>query len=75
MVTSVPVTASPLPSPSAKGMIYSVPEEVQTDELLQALQAQHVKCYQVRSTDTSEFADTGIVLLRFLTPEIPAQVT
>ena len=72
-VTSFPVTASPSPSPSAKGVIYRVPVEVQTDDLLQALQAQHVKYFQVWSTDTSEFADTGIVLL-YLTPEIPAQV-
>jgi len=53
---AVPVKASLLPPPSANGVIYRVPVEVKTGELMQALQAQHVKFVkrvQVTSADTT----------------------
>jgi len=75
--TAVAVKASFLPPPSAKGVVYRVPVEVKTDQLLQALQAPRVKFvkrFQVRSTDTSELKDAGTALLHFSTTEIPAEV-
>jgi len=68
------VKHSSLQPPSAKGLIYRIPVKVQAVEPLQALQAQHVKFvnrFQISSTDTSELTDTGTVLLRFSTLEIP----
>jgi len=74
---TVEVETSSLKPVGAKGVIYNVPLEISTDEIVEGLAGQKVtfvKRFRFRCKESSEFRDSKSVFLQFSTADLPAEV-
>jgi len=61
----------------ASGVIYNVPLDISTDDLLACLASQGVKFvkrFRFKSSDSSELKDSKYVFLQFFTADLPGEV-
>ena len=74
---SVEIAASSMRPLGARGVIYSVPLDISTDDLVACLASQGVKfvkrfCF--KRSDSSELKDSRSVFLKFTTADLPGEV-
>jgi len=76
-VVSVEIAASSMRPLGAWGVIYNVPLDISTDDLVACLASQGVKfvtCFRFKSSDSSELKDSKSVFLQFTTADLPGEV-
>jgi len=61
----------------ARGVIYNLPLDISTDDLVACLAGQGVKFvkrFRFKSSDSSELKDSKFVFLQFTTADLPGEV-
>jgi len=74
---SVEIATSSMRPLGARGVIYNVPLDISTDDLVACLASQGVKFvkrFPFKSSDSSEFKDCKSVFLLFTTADLPGEV-
>jgi len=74
---SVEIAASSMRPLGSRGVIYNVPLDISTDDLVACLASQGVKFvkrFRFKSSDSSELKDSKSVLLQFYTADLPGEV-
>jgi len=74
---SVEIAASSLRPLGARGVIYNVPLDISTDDLVVCFASQGVKFmkrFRFKSSDSSELKDSKSVFLQFTTADLPGEV-
>jgi len=74
---TVEVAASPLQPLGARGVIYNVPLDISTEDILACFASQgvqSVKRFRFKSKDSPELKDSKSVFLQFITANLPGEV-